>query len=222
MDAYILRFLNRKLFAVACLLFVVLPSSSQQFADGQEEHRRDTLLYYHHDPINDRFPNLIPDDSYMELYLEDGIVRKGIFWGTSDEFDDAREGYECGFFVLPLTKIQHGNDSITFHLTLTKTKDGKVLNSFVMAPVDLHIRSWKEAISRYKQWPPFNAFMKPEIKFSISSSQSHKEEHPVEQSRFQMEDTLTVCNLADPYYVYKRIFVLHKKRYSESEQNKID
>ncbi|MCM1447660.1 MAG: hypothetical protein NC113_05485 [Bacteroides sp.] len=222
MDAYILKFLNRKLFAVAWLLFVVPPSSGQQFANGQEEHRRDTLLYYHHDPTNDKFPDLIPDDSYMELYMEDGIVRKGFFWGTSDEFDDAREGYECGFFVLPLTKIHHGNDSITFHLTLTKTKDGKVLNSFVMAPVDLHIRSWKEAISRYKQWPPFNALMKDEIKFSISSSQSQKTEYSTLRSHFQIEDSLTVCNWADPSYVYKRTFVLHKKKHPEYGKNNTD
>ncbi len=39
----------------------------QPFAADQEVHKRDTLLYYWHDTMYDKYPNLVPEDSYMEL-----------------------------------------------------------------------------------------------------------------------------------------------------------
>ena len=107
MDAYILRYSNRKLLAVVLALMNVFPLYAQKNAAGQEATERDTLFYLWHDATIDEYPNLIPEDSYMELYIENGILKKGFFWGTTDVFDSGREGYECGFFVLPMTEIRH-------------------------------------------------------------------------------------------------------------------
>ena len=98
MDAYIIRFRNRKLLAIVLALLSVFPLSAQQNAVGQETTERDTLFYLWHDATIDEYPNMTPEDSYMELYIENGILKKGFYWGTTDEFDRGREGYECGFF----------------------------------------------------------------------------------------------------------------------------
>lgn len=110
---------------------------------------------------------MLPEDCYMEMYMKSGKLTRGFFWATTDEFDERREGYTCGYFVLPMTEIIHEDDSITFKLRLLKTKDGDILNNFVKAPVDYHIRSWQEALTYYQIWTYFNSSLKEEIHFVI-------------------------------------------------------
>ena len=40
----------------------------------------------------------------------------GYFRGTTDEFDNAREGYEPGYFVVPLRNVRHEKDVMTFSI----------------------------------------------------------------------------------------------------------
>jgi hypothetical protein len=70
----------------------------------------------------------------------------GLYYGTSDEFDFAREGYLPGFFVSPMDSLQINGDTIVFILN-TNNSD------FLTRPVDLKIQSTKEALSSgYKNW----------------------------------------------------------------------
>jgi len=68
------------------------------------------------------------------------------YYGTSDEFDEAREGYLPGFFISPMDNLQISGDTIKFIL---KTDN----SDFLTKPVDLTIQSTKEAINAgYKNW----------------------------------------------------------------------
>ena len=193
MDAYILRYRNRKLLAVVLALMNVFPLYAQKNAAGQEATERDTLFYLWHDATIDEYPNLIPEDSYMELYIENGILKKGFYWGTTDEFDWGREGYECGFFVLPMTEIRHEKDSILFKLSPIRTDKGETENCFVKAPVDRHIRSWQEAMSRYQTWDNITGgLFEKDFLFSISFGQKQKNTTPY---RFPTVDSISVRNL---------------------------
>ena len=207
MDAYILRYRNRKLLAVVLALMNVFPLYAQKNAAGQEATERDTLFYLWHDATIDEYPNLIPEDSYMELYIENGILKKGFYWGTTDEFDRGREGYECGFFVLPMTEIRHEKDSILFKLSPIRTDKGETENCFVKAPVDRHIRSWQEAMSRYQTWDNITGgLFEKDFLFSISFGQKQKNTTPY---RFPTVDSISVRNLTnDPRQ--KRTFFLLK------------
>lgn len=149
---------------------------------------------------------MVPEDCYMELYIEDGILEKGFFWGTTDEFDAGREGYECGYFVLPMTEIRHEKDSISFKLSLITTEHGEIENSFVKAPVDRHIRSWQEALSRYQPWNNISGDFDTGIRFSIFPTPKLKNKKAI---AFPMGDSITVRNLTI-YSGMDRTFVLQK------------
>lgn len=177
---------------------------------AQERVNCDTLLYCYHNPDQDQYPDLIPEDCYMELYLENGILKKGYFWGTTDEFEQAREGYECGYFVMPMTDIRQDKDSISFHLDIVTTSSGEKVNTFVKAPIDRHIRSWQEAMSRYQTWEPFTDRMEDEIQMSISFAR-WLENDVVRYDMSPMKDTIIVKNLTCPYNgEHGRVFVLLK------------
>ena len=207
MDAYILRYSNRKLLAVVLALMNVFPLYAQKNAAGQEATERDTLFYLWHDATIDEYPNLTPEDSYMELYIENGILKKGFYWGTTDEFDRGREGYECGFFVLPMTEIRHEKDSILFKLSPIRTDKGETENCFVKAPVDRHIRSWQEAMSRYQTWDNITGgLFEKDFLFSISFGQKQKNTTPY---RFPTVDSISVHNLTNNS-LEKRTFILLK------------
>ena len=207
MDAYILRYRNRKLLAVVLALMNVFPLYAQKNAAGQEATERDTLFYLWHDATIDEYPNLIPEDSYMELYIENGILKKGFFWGTTDVFDSGREGYECGFFVLPMTGIRQKRDSILFKLIPIRTEKGETENCFVKAPVDRHIRSWQEAMSRYQTWDNITGgLFEKDFLFSISFGQKQKCTTPY---RFPTVDSISVHNLTNNS-LEKRTFILLK------------
>ena len=206
MDAYIIRFRNHKLLAIVLALLSVFPLSAQQNAVGQEATERDTLFYLWHDATIDEYPNLIPEDSYMELYIENGILKKGFFWGTTDEFDRGREGYECGFFVLPMTEIRHEKDSILFKLSPIRTDKGETENCFVKTPVGRHIRSWQEAMSRYQTWDNITGgLFEKDFLFSISFGQKQKYTTPY---RFPTVDSISVRNLTNDSRQKRTFFLL--------------
>ena len=192
--------------SVAWYFISIIPLSAQERVDI------DTLWYRYHNPEQDYYPDLLPEDCYMELYLENGILKKGYFWGTTDEFELAREGYECGYFVMPMTDIKQDIDSISFRLDIVTTSSGEKVNTFVKAPIDRHIRSWQEAMSRYQTWEPFTDRMEDEIQMSISFAR-WLENDTVRYNMSVRKDTVRVKNLTCPYIDREgKAFVLLKDR----------
>ena len=192
--------------SVAWYFISIIPLSAQERVDI------DTLWYRYHNPEQDYYPDLLPEDCYMELYLENGILKKGYFWGTTDEFEQAREGYERGYFVMPMTDIKQDKDSISFRLDIVTTSSGEKVNTFVKAPIDRHIRSWQEAMSRYQTWEPFTDRMEDEIQMSISFAR-WLENDTVRYNMSVRKDTVRVKNLTCPYIDREgKAFVLLKDR----------
>ena len=152
MDVYISKSHSHKQAVTAFFLLILLFALP---VNGQRLTTTDTLLYRHHYPGQDAYPELTPEDSYMELHVQGGIVRKGFFWGTTDMMDHAREGYACGFFVLPMTDITHAVDSVSFTLKTVKDNDGKLVNIFTSLPVNLHVYHWEEAVKQCNPWERF-------------------------------------------------------------------
>lgn len=172
---------------------------------GQNAVERDTLLYRYHGLYIS--PNSLPQDCYMEFYLENGVLKKGFYWGTSDEFEDVREGYRCGFFVLPMEDIKCGKDSVSFRLKPFSSDGYHSDSTFVKAPVNLHVRSREKALSLYQLWE--HNHIKPDgIKMSIMFA--------APSDTFPVQDTIRVKNLLYPHTLEERKngrpFVLLKDR----------
>ena len=85
-------------------------------------------------------------ENHFIVLTKDGNKMSGLYYGTSDEFDEAREGYLPGFFVSSMDNLQINGDTIRFVLN-TNNSD------FLTKSVDLKNQSTKEAISAgYKNW----------------------------------------------------------------------
>ena len=70
----------------------------------------------------------------------------GWYYGTSDEFDAAREGYLPAFFVAKMQNLKITNDTIAFNLNISD-------NDLLTEPVTLKLRSTEEAIKAgYSKW----------------------------------------------------------------------
>lgn len=69
------------------------------------------------------------EDHYMIIEKVDGHM-VGRYYGTSDEFDEAREGYLPGFFVLDMLDLKIAKDNIEFRLKLED-------NQLFTHPIDL-------------------------------------------------------------------------------------
>lgn len=113
---------------------------------------------------------------------------------------------------MPMTNIRQGKDSISFCLNIVKTSSGEKVNTFVKSPIDLHIRSWQEAMSRYQTWEPFTDRMEDEIQMSISFAR-WLENDVVRYDMSPTKDTIIVKNLTCPYSSgHGRVFVLLKDK----------
>lgn len=193
MEAYVLKYRSRRFLAVIlCAMGLSFISFSNQPPVEQAPAQIETVLYYYHCPGQDDYPDLLPEDSYMELCFDKGILQKGYFWGTSDEFDNVREGYACGYFVLPMTQIKQTPDSIVFVLD-ARTKDKKRFNCFFMAPVDRRVRTWKEAKELYQPWDNYS--------FTDSVCYSMR----------VAKDSVILRNLSEPYNGGDRTFIRRER-----------
>lgn len=70
------------------------------------------------------YPSLSPElkeDHYM-IFQKGAQGLTGTYFGTTDDFDQAREGYLPGFFKANINNIELKNDSISFELTLNEDR----------------------------------------------------------------------------------------------------
>ena len=84
--------------------------------------------------------------SVIELVFDDNKVLCGYLWGTTDEFDYAREGYLPGYMVVPMQDIKQKGDTLNFEIDT----DG---HEFYSAPVSIYIHDpVKEHCDSLHKW----------------------------------------------------------------------
>jgi len=59
------------------------------------------------------------ENHYIELSKKNGKI-VGHYYGTSDDFDEAREGYLPGFFSAPMINLKINGNKITFEVSPSK------------------------------------------------------------------------------------------------------
>ena len=59
------------------------------------------------------------ENHYIELSKKNGKI-VGQYYGTSDDFDEAREGYLPGFFSSPMKNLRINGNKITFEVKPSK------------------------------------------------------------------------------------------------------
>jgi len=63
------------------------------------------------------------DYAYLTLYLQDGKVTGGVLNATTDEYDEIREGYVCGYSIFPLKNVRVDGDTIRFMIEVEREDD---------------------------------------------------------------------------------------------------
>ena len=77
---------------------------------------------------------------------------EGLYYGTTDEFDRAREGYLPGYFVLNMEDLRIDGDTIQFFLR-------PQINNFFNECIDISIKSSQDAVKKgYTHWSNFDHF----------------------------------------------------------------
>lgn len=145
------------------ILFALLIMSSLSCTEKASTHSHtptsseiDSIAYYYY---YSNYPSYDCEDNIIEFLYKNGEVVDGYFWGTSDEFRDAREGFYPGFFVLRLEQISNKNDSIVFTLDSRKTQ-------YFSAPVSISYHSSDEALKHgHHPWIQNDKFFQDSISF---------------------------------------------------------
>lgn len=133
-------------------------STVRTSAIADSASKADSVVYYAYAEPYSECENI------LELSYKDGQVAGGYFWGTSDEFSEAREGYYPGFFVLPMEHIQHHGNGFSFVLDSRKTH-------FLSGPVKVTIHSTADAIKQGGHlWMQESKFFHDSISYQTSFS----------------------------------------------------
>ena len=78
--------------------------------------------------------------AYLTLYLQDGKVTGGVLNATTDEYDEIREGYVCGYSIFPLKNVRVDGDTIRFMIEVEREDDNFA--------TPLGYPKWKHALSQ--------------------------------------------------------------------------
>jgi hypothetical protein len=137
------------LMRVLAAIVILWPTSNAIFANpannpGSQKSVVDNLVGVYEYIYEYNTKNLT-ENHYIVLESEHDFV-VGRYYGTSDDFDDAREGYLPGFFVAPLRQLSIQGQKISFQIELHA--DDLFLN-----PIELSIRSSQEVdLKKNKRW----------------------------------------------------------------------
>jgi len=168
----------KKLFPFVAI--VILLSCGQRTSNKSSEVKVDTLL-----STNEKITQNVEDqDKYIGTFefvypynTEDlienhfivinknGDLYSGLYYGTSDEFDESREGYLPGFFVAPMEQLTITNGTLKFTLSV---ENQNVFNK----AVELKYKSSEEARQNgYETWPNMMRF-EPKTYFGFINNDS--------------------------------------------------
>ena len=100
---------NMKTTAIIYLIILAIIEMSCTIGSSTIKQDTDSTSYYYY---YSNYPFHDCEDNIIEFSYKNGEIVDGYFWGTSDEFRDAREGFYPGFFVLRLEQISNKKDSI--------------------------------------------------------------------------------------------------------------
>ncbi len=120
--------MKMQLFTIILILSItLLGCNSVEDAYIRENNERIYLYTYEYNT------ETLIEDHYIVL---DSVGEElvGRYYGTSDEFDDAREGYYPGFFLLEMKDIEIEENNIKFTLEL---KEDEIFSY----PIDISYRS---------------------------------------------------------------------------------
>lgn len=92
-------------------------------------------------------------NAYLTLYLQGGKVTGGVLNATTDEYDEIREGYVCGYSIFPLKNVRVDGDTIRFMIEVEREDDnfatplpaGMEMCQFAR---NLGYPKWKHALSQ--------------------------------------------------------------------------
>lgn len=112
-------------------IFIALNASCQNSSNLEQY----VGIYEFEYPYNTENLN---ENHYIVLVHENGTL-SGKYYGTSDEFDEAREGYYPGYFVSDMNNLRIENDSIYFAINISN-KD------ILKNKVNISIKSTNDAI----------------------------------------------------------------------------
>ncbi|MDR0232220.1 MAG: hypothetical protein LBI82_08900 [Dysgonamonadaceae bacterium] len=91
------------------------------------------------------YPYSSDENHYIVLMEDDGKLI-GLYYGNSDEFEEVREGYLPGFFVVPMDELEINKDTMRFVLNV-------VQSDLLTNPISLRITSTQEAFDKgNKSW----------------------------------------------------------------------
>ena len=126
------------------LFYACGQNNSSQNTDNQIKNKKDNFIGVYEYIYPDNMPDLIENHYIVIDTFHNQLT--GYYYGTSDEFDEAREGYLPAFFVSKMQNLKIMNDTIYFTLIVNN-------DDFLTKPVALEFKSTNDALKAgYKNW----------------------------------------------------------------------
>lgn len=117
--------------------------------------------------------------SVIELVFKGKNVLSGYFWGTSDEFEDVREGYYPGFMVLPMQNIEQKGDTLNFVLDSSG-------HPFYSSPVSIYVHDpVKEHCDTLHAWLQKDDQWWDRVKYTAVLSRNGKVLTVIDKSKYE-------------------------------------
>lgn len=123
----------------------------------------DTLFFHHYASDIDGVKNFDMEDKIIVI-VKDDYESKCFYYGTSDDFDEAREGYFPGFITLEANDLSIKGKKISFRLNSTDY-------NFYSQPIEIGFHTEAEIEKAgYKRWfiPSFNCWKDVHMEGTIS------------------------------------------------------